>query len=191
MKKKLITLGIAFFAGIMLCACGSSKKVPSSKRDKEIVNEGDYFLGMIESESNNSSKDPVSQDTPQASKNEDAHWDGEWVSDDVTVKIKWADTPDIEVRVDETEMHSNLMDAVVSGNTITGGIGIGKDNYGEVDSGKNLPEQDWSITLVKNGATMTYTRNNHLTWYDDAGRITKEEDREKTATLTKIIKQEN
>ncbi|MCR4648970.1 MAG: hypothetical protein K5776_07830 [Lachnospiraceae bacterium] len=121
-------------------------------------------------------------------------WDGEWVGDGVTVTITGSESGNPDVKFDDEEMHSSLDEAFISGNTLTGTYTITTEMYAsEGADAENLPEQFWTLILVKSDGTIQYSRSAQLVWYNlnEDGTYGHEITKENSATLTKVYKTEN
>ena len=120
-------------------------------------------------------------------------WDGEWVGDGVSVIISdsGSDFPNVEFN---DEVHNATLDeASIEGNTLTGVYRITWEMYGDTDDVENLPEQEWTIVMVKDGGTASYHRETVLTWFNlnDDGTYGHTVTKENSASLQKIYKTEN
>lgn len=138
---------------------------------------------------NAASESPAGSDP---SKNE-LGWDGEWVGDGVSVIISdsGSDFPNVEFN---DEVHNATLDeASIEGNTLTGVYRITLEMYADTDDVENLPEQEWTIVMVKDGGTASYHRETVLTWFNlnDDGTYGHTVTKENSASLQKVYKTEN
>ena len=193
MKKQIIVLLFATILALGLTACGNEEAssnastvtsaVQSDNRDENNDNQSkeddgwssDDFQGPWTKTFDGDGQDVVG-------------WDGEWTGGDVKVTIRLADS---NVQFNDAEMHNASCDEVsVEGDVITAIYRITLDMYDNPDT-YMLPEQEWTIVLQKDGATINYSRTAILTFFDFDAEGNMPESVEKTAqaTLTKITKQ--
>lgn len=193
MKKQIIVLLFATILALGLTACGNEEAssnastvtsaVQSDNRDENNNNQSkeddgwssDDFQGPWTKTFDGDGQDVVG-------------WDGEWTGGDVKVTIRLADS---YVQFNDAEMHNASCDEVsVEGDVITAIYRITLDMYDNPDT-YMLPEQEWTIVLKKDGATINYSRTAILTFFDFDAEGNMPEPVEKTAqaTLTKITKQ--
>lgn len=193
MKKQIIVLLFATILALGLTACGNEEAssnastvtsaVQSDNRDENNDNQSkeddgwssDDFQGPWTKTFDGDGQDVVG-------------WDGEWTGGDVKVTIRLADS---YVQFSDSEMHNASCDEVsVEGDVITAIYRITLDMYDNPDT-YMLPEQEWTIVLQKDGATINYSRTAILTFFDFDAEGNMPEPVEKTAqaTLTKITKQ--
>lgn len=193
MKKQIIVLLFATILALGLTACGNEEAssnastvtsaVQSDNRDENNDNQSkeddgwssDDFQGPWTKTFDGGGQDVVG-------------WDGEWTGGDVKVTIRLADS---YVQFSDSEMHNASCDEVsVEGDVITAIYRITLDMYDNPDT-YMLPEQEWTIVLQKDGATINYSRTAILTFFDFDAEGNMPEPVEKTAqaTLTKITKQ--
>lgn len=193
MKKQIIVLLFATILALGLTACGNEEAssnastvtsaVQSDNRDENNDNQSkeddgwssDDFQGPWTKTFDGDGQDVVG-------------WDGEWTGGDVKVTIRLADS---YVQFNDAEMHNASCDEVsVEGDVITAIYRITLDMYDNPDT-YMLPEQEWTIVLKKDGATINYSRTAILTFFDFDAEGNMPEPVEKTAqaTLTKITKQ--
>ena len=193
MKKQIIVLLFATILALGLTACGNEEAssnastvtsaVQSDNRDENNDNQSkeddgwssDDFQGPWTKTFDGDGQDVVG-------------WDGEWTGGDVKVTIRLADS---YVQFNDAEMHNASCDEVsVEGDVITAIYRITLDMYDNPDT-YMLPEQEWTIVLQKDGATINYSRTAILTFFDFDAEGNMPEPVEKTAqaTLTKITKQ--
>ena len=111
-------------------------------------------------------------------------WDGEWSGDGVTVTINGAGEDWTTVEIEDEEMHTSMDEVSIEGNTLTGVYRITLEMYPDPDA--DLPEQEWTITMVKDGAHASYSRTAVLTWFslNDDGTYGREITKENSASLT-------
>ena len=173
MKKLIMTLAMGFLCTGLLCACEEGA-APAPK---------------------NASEPSVKEESEPAVKadktDDDLGWDGEWTGGGVTVKINGSKSGSPEVKLVDEEMHTSLDEASIDGNTLTGVYRITLEMYPEDDD--NLPEQEWTITMVKNGGTASYSRTAVLTWFNlnEDGTYGHTVTKENSASLTKVASTEN
>lgn len=193
MKKQIIVLLFATILALGLTACGNEEAssnastvtsaVQSDNRDENNDNQSkeddgwssDDFQGPWTKTFDGDGQDVVG-------------WDGEWTGGDVKVTIRLADS---YVQFSDSEMHNASCDEVsVEGDVIAAIYRITLDMYDNPDT-YMLPEQEWTIVLQKDGATINYSRTAILTFFDFDAEGNMPEPVEKTAqaTLTKITKQ--
>ena len=130
--------------------------------------------------------------TTEAQKtDDDLGWDGEWTGGGVTVTITGAKSGSPDVDFVDEEMHSSLDEVSIDGNTLTGVYRITLEMYPEDDG--NLPEQEWTITMVKNGGSASYSRTAILTWFNlnEDGTYGHTITKDNSASLTKTITNSN
>lgn len=184
MNRKMVIPVTVLTVIMLLTGCSNNAPSnPTASGDKptearsEKENEGDNSQGNEEENKNNSGD---SQSV--------IGWDGEWNGGDVSVTIRLADS---EVKFNDAEMHNASLDELtVDGNTLTGTYHITLEMYDNPDD-ENNPEQIWTLTLVKNGDSISYSRSAELTWFrlNDDGSYGNTVVKENAATLTKVNKQ--
>ena len=120
-------------------------------------------------------------------------WDGEWVGNGVSVIISDSDSDFPRVEFNDEAHNATLDEASIEGNTLTGVYRITWGMYGDTDDVENLPEQEWTIVMVKDGGTASYQRETVLTWFNlnDDGTYGHTVTKENSASLQKVYKTEN
>ena len=120
-------------------------------------------------------------------------WDGEWVGNGVSVIISDSDSGFPNVEFNDEVHNATLDEASIEGNTLTGVYRITWEMYADTDDVENLPEQEWTIVMVKDGGTASYQRETVLTWFNlnDDGTYGHTVTKENSASLQKIYKTEN
>ncbi|MBO4678848.1 MAG: hypothetical protein J5626_04185 [Lachnospiraceae bacterium] len=113
-------------------------------------------------------------------------WDGTWKGGSVEVTITGSNNGSLDVYIVDEEMHTSLDEASINGNTLTGVYRITLEMYPDPDA--DVPEQEWSITMVKDGATASYSRTAELTWFtlNEDGTYGRSITKENSATLTLV-----
>ena len=202
MKKILGIITIAFLCMGLLCACEAggtsvSKEGRSSKETsvtKEKTESKEKTGAKEKTDSKESPATETGEDEEQQGStktDDDLNWDGEWTGGGVTVEIYGSKTGTPDVSIVDEEMHTSLDEAYIDGNTLTGVYRITLEMYPE-DNG-NLPEQEWTITMVKDGGLASYSRTAVLTWFNlnEDGTYGHTVTKENSASLTKVIKNKN
>ncbi len=208
MKKQVIFLLTSVACLSMLTGCFAMNKTHDAAIAglKEMQEEAKEEQANNSQSENNQADDSDKNDNAAAdaedkngSSDSDASdkelgWDGEWIGDGVTVTISDSESGNPYVKFDDEEMHSSLDEAVISGNTLTGTYTITTEMYAsEGADAENLPEQFWTLTLVKSEGTIQYSRSAQLVWYNENedGTFGHEIVKENSATLTKVITNKN
>ena len=211
--KKRISIGIIIVLSIsaLLAGCGTGSNGNISEHEESETVRSDTTLtantediGARNEQASGEEQSPERQeansedtgsddlDGSDPSDNE-LGWDGEWVGDGVTVIISGSDSdfPSVEF---EDEVHNATLDeASIEGNTLTGVYRITLEMYADTDDAENLPEQEWTIVMVKDGGTASYHRETVLTWFNlnDDGTYGHTVTKENSASLQKVYKTEN
>ena len=175
MIKKTVFGIICLSLMLAFGACGLNTSVPKEQN--------------ISSESLTGAESPAGSDPSK----DELGWDGEWVGDGVSVIISdsGSDFPNVEFN---DEVHNAILDEVsIEGNTLTGVYRITLEMYADTDDAQNLPEQEWTIVMVKDGGTASYQRETVLTWFNlnDDGTYGHTVTKENSASLQKVYKTEN
>lgn len=124
-------------------------------------------------------------DVTESNAKEGDDWDGTWSGGDVSVIIRIDDS---YVKFDDEEMHNANAEVLsFDGTTLVAEYRITWEMYGPDADVENMPEQTWTVTMVKSGDTISYSRVAELVWYNEtedapAGRTTVKENAQ---TLTK------
>ena len=201
-KKKIVKiLLLSSMLGIFFAGCGTvsdvspeENTIPVNAEDIGARNEQasgeEQSSEMQEANSEDTESDDLSG---LDSSDKELGWDGEWVGDGVTVIISGSDSdfPSVEF---EDEVHNATLDeASIEGNTLTGVYRITLEMYADTDDAENLPEQEWTIVMVKDGGTASYHRETVLTWFNlnDDGTYGHTVTKENSASLQKVYKTEN
>jgi len=174
MKKLIGIVTMTLLCLSLFCAC-EAESAPASKASANVPTAEEKAV-------------PTAQ--PQKT-DDDLGWDGEWTGGGVTVTIKGAKTGSPDVKFVDEEMHSSLDEVLIDGNTLTGVYRITLEMYPE-DS-ENLPEQEWTITMVKSGGTASYSRTTVLTWFNlnEDGTYGHTITKDNSASLTKTVTSSN
>ncbi len=140
-------------------------------------------------EQNVSSEGPAESDPSK----DELGWDGEWVGDGVSVIISDSDSDFPNVKFNDEAHNATLDEVSIEGNTLTGVYRITWGMYGDTDDVENLPEQEWTIVMVKDGGTASYHRETVLTWFNlnEDGTYGHTVTKENSASLQKVYKTEN
>ena len=215
MKKNALMLVSIISAVSMVTAC-SFPKIPVDFIEKDDAKESVTQEGLTEEEAiamqeagiivEQAPVEDTQVDVPSEiskeevegmidSSKEQLGWDGEYKGAGVNVVISGADSGSPYVDFNDNEMHNASLDeAYISGNTITGVYRITTEMYAsEGDAAYDLPEQEWNLTLVKDGNTIYYSRTTVLTWYNENpdGTYGHTVEKNYSTVLSKVITTEN
>lgn len=192
MCKKTVFGIICLSLMLTLGACGLNTSDPKEQNiSSEKLTEAE--IGMAtDTEPGRENAEPESPAGSDPSKDE-LGWDGEWVGDGVSVIISDSDSGFPNVEFNDEAHNATLDEASIEGNTLTGVYRITWGMYGDTDDVENLPEQEWTIVMVKDGGTASYHRETVLTWFNlnDDGTYGHTVTKENSASLQKVYKTEN
>ena len=174
MKKVVVTIIVTILCLGLFSAC-EAESAPASKETSKAP----------------TTEEQTAPATQTEKTDDDLGWDGEWNGGGVTVNITGAKTGSPDVKFVDEEMHSSLDEVSIDGNTLTGVYRITLEMYPE-DS-ENLPEQEWTITVVKSGGTASYSRTAVLTWFNlnEDGTYGHTITKDNSASLTKTVTSSN
>ena len=205
MSKKTVFGIICLSLMLTFGACGLNTSAPKEQNiSSEKLTEAEISMAT-DTESANESIAPESDTEPgrenaepespagsDPSKDE-LGWDGEWVGDGVSVIISDSDSGFPNVEFNDEAHNATLDEASIEGNTLTGVYRITWEMYADTDDAENLPEQEWTIVMVKDGGTASYHRETVLTWFNlnDDGTYGHTVTKENSASLQKVYKTEN
>ena len=205
MRKRIVFGVICLSLMLAFCACGSNASDPKGEnissegiKEAEVGTASEVMSGKenISSEAdtepgreNAASESPAGSDPSK----DELGWDGEWVGDGVSVIISDSDSGFPNVEFNDEVHNATLDEASIEGNTLTGVYRITWEMYADTDDVENLPEQEWTIVLVKDGGTASYQRETVLTWFNlnDDGTYGHTVTKENSASLQKVYKTEN
>lgn len=161
----------------------------SSSRDKPGNESAPTEADTEPGRENAASESPAGSDPSK----DELGWDGEWVGDGVSVIISDSDSGFPNVEFNDEAHNATLDEASIEGNTLTGVYRITWEMYADTDDVENLPEQEWTIVMVKDGGTASYHRETVLTWFNlnDDGTYGHTVTKENSASLQKVYKTEN
>ena len=205
MSKKTVFGIICLSLMLALGACGSNTFAPKERNvssesikeaeagtatDIEPGNESTVSEADTESDRENAeSEGPAGSDPSK----DELGWDGEWVGNGVSVIISDSDSDFPNVEFNDEVHNATLDEASIEGNTLTGVYRITWEMYGDTEDVENLPEQEWTIVMVKDGGTASYQRETVLTWFNlnDDGTYGHTVTKDNSASLQKVYKTEN
>lgn len=170
MKKKISLIFVSVLCSALICGCSGKSTADGPINDKPstgTVQEAEPLDGISSSDNVISPDDikPEENDAgiPSDPDDNELGWDGEWTGDGVSVTINGAGEDWITVDIADEEMHTSLDEVSIDGNTLTGIYRITLEMYDDPEA--DLPEQEWTITMVKDGAHASYSRTAVLTWF--------------------------
>ena len=192
-KKNIIIFVFVVGFGVMLAGCEVKTKGARETDRTPLAISEDSALPTAEGSS--TSQSLVVENTSDGSdpSKDELGWDGEWVGDGVSVIISDSDSGFPNVEFNDEAHNATLDEASIEGNTLTGVYRITWEMYADTDDVENLPEQEWTIVMVKDGGTASYQRETVLTWFNlnDDGTYGHTVTKENSASLQKIYKTEN
>ncbi len=205
MSKKTVFGIICLSLMLALGACGLNTSAPKEQNissekftEAEIGKATDTEQGnaSIAPESDaESGHENAAAESPAGSEpsKDELGWDGEWVGNGVSVIISDSDSGFPNVEFNDEVHNATLDEASIEGNTLTGVYRITLEMYADTDDAENLPEQEWTIVMVKDGGTASYQRETVLTWFNlnDDGTYGHTVTKENSASLQKVYKTEN
>ena len=179
MKKRNLIAVLTIVCIFALSACGNETASENTFSEESLSTTDE------ENKTSDSGSKDESQIVSDPLDNE-LGWDGEWTGGGVSVTINGAGNDWCTVDIVDEEMHTSLDEVSINGNTLTGVYRITLDMYPDPDA--DLPEQEWTITMVKEGAHASYSRVAVLTWYslNDDGTYGREITKENSASLTLV-----
>lgn len=205
MSKKTVFGIICLSLMLVFGACGLNTSAPKERNvSSESIKEAEAGTATDIAPGNESAppeadtvpgrESAVPDDLVESDPSEDElGWDGEWVGNGVSVIISDSDSDFPRVEFNDEAHNATLDEASIEGNTLTGVYRITLEMYADTDDAENLPEQEWTIVMVKDGGTASYQRETVLTWFNlnDDGTYGHTVTKENSASLQKVYKTEN
>lgn len=205
MSKRIVFGVICLSLMPAFCACGSNASDPKEEnissegiKEAEVGTASEVMSGKenISSEADTvlGRESAAPDDLVESDPSEDElGWDGEWVGDGVSVIISDSGSGFPNVEFNDEVHNATLDEASIEGNTLTGVYRITLEMYADTDDAENLPEQEWTIVMVKDGGTASYQRETVLMWFNlnDDGTYGHTVTKENSASLQKVYETEN
>lgn len=170
MRKKLSLIVVSVLFSALICGCSGKTASQGPINDKSSVDAvqekeqtEDGKIEETESAVISEAEPEIESGIPSDPDDNELGWDGEWTGDGVSVTINGAGEDWVTVDIVDEEMHTSLDEVSINGNTLTGVYRITLEMYDDPEA--DLPEQEWTITMVKDGAHASYSRTAVLTWF--------------------------